>query len=93
MIDWADDDLRWIMEGDLAPTANEIQAAAMAWCGDKDRETFASDAYYFRENWHALNGLKAYVAREVSSRAKIAKARLWRAMTDAATAAAEGAAP
>lgn len=76
MIDWAEDDLRWVMDGDLAPMDDEINAAAQKWCGDKDRETFMSDVYYFRENWHALNGLKAYVAREVSGRARRAQARM-----------------
>lgn len=56
MNDWADDDLRWVMEGDLAPTDSEISCAANKWCGDKERETFMSDVYYFRENWRALDG-------------------------------------
>jgi hypothetical protein len=74
-VETADDDLSWIMSGDLAPTRDEIYVAGNKWCGDKERETFASDHYYFRENWSALNGLKAYVAREIAERAKLGERR------------------
>lgn len=72
----SENDPRWIMGGTLAPTDSEIRDAANKWCGDKERETFLSDVTYFRNNWRALNGLKAYVAREVSSRADLAEKRI-----------------
>lgn len=47
-----------------------IKAAALTWCGEKDRETFLSDIEYFRENWEALPGLCAYVDRELGRAAR-----------------------
>lgn len=49
------------------PTAAQINAAAIKWCGEKERETFMSDILYFKNMWHSLPGLRAYVEREMSS--------------------------
>lgn len=50
----------------MAPTQQQIHAAAIAWCGSKDRETGNDDVLYFRHNWSALPGLRAWVEREVA---------------------------
>lgn len=50
------------------PTWEEINSAAYKWCGQKDRETHYDDILYFKNNWWALPGLKAYVEREVALR-------------------------
>ena len=43
-----------------------VGAAAIKWCGEKDRETFQSDIEYFRTNWRALPGLRDYVLRALA---------------------------
>jgi hypothetical protein len=48
------------------PTPEQIGRAAVKWCREKERETGMDDILYFRHNWRALPGLKAYVVREVS---------------------------
>ena len=50
------------------PTPQQIDRAAWAWRNDKSRETDGSDDAYFRHNWQALPGLRAYVDREVEKR-------------------------
>jgi hypothetical protein len=49
----------------MTPTPKQIHNAAIKWCGAKGRETFIEDEHYFKENWSALPGLRAYVEREV----------------------------
>jgi hypothetical protein len=44
-----------------------IDKAAIRWCGEKERETFMSDVLYFKNNWTALPGLRAYVERELAN--------------------------
>ena len=46
------------------PTSDDIEAAALAWCGEKDRETFNSDLEYFRANWWCMLGLRGYVEKQ-----------------------------
>lgn len=41
-----------------------VYAAAIRWCGEKDRETFPGDIEYFKHNWRALPGLRKFVADE-----------------------------
>lgn len=53
-----------------------VHAAALTWCGEKERETFLSDVQWFENNWRALPGLTAYVDREIGRRARTALARL-----------------
>ena len=50
----------------LGVTASDIDRAAVTWCGSKGRETFTEDIEYFRENWWALPGLRAYVENKVT---------------------------
>ncbi len=57
-----------------APTDRQIEAAAIRWCGEKDRETFPEDIEYFRNNWSALPGLRAYVDREIADDAALTPA-------------------
>lgn len=47
------------------PTEQEISKAAHRWCGRKGRETFYDDVLYFRNNWQALDGLRALVEYEI----------------------------
>ncbi len=44
-------------------TQADIDAAAVRWCGDKERETFPEDIEYFKHNWSALPGLRKYVEK------------------------------
>jgi len=48
-------------------TNDVVYRAALAWCGKKDRETFPEDIAYFKNNWRALPGLRAYVEAEARS--------------------------
>jgi hypothetical protein len=48
----------------IRPTPSQIDAAAKAWHGEKERETFHDDILYFRYNWRHLPGLRSYVERE-----------------------------
>lgn len=50
---------------DREPTPEEVHRAAIAWCGQKERETFPEDVQYFEANWRALPGLLDYVQREI----------------------------
>lgn len=43
------------------PTNDQVEAAAVRWCGQKDRETFPEDIEYFRRNWSSFPGLKKFV--------------------------------
>jgi hypothetical protein len=54
------------MTDKTTPTAAQINRAALAWCGAKDRETFHDDILYFRANWWALPGLRKWVEQEVA---------------------------
>lgn len=62
-------------------TQADVQAAAIQWCGQKDRETSLDDIRYFQENWSALPGLRCRVeafarhrtAAEAASKAEIAE--------------------
>ncbi len=47
-------------------TDAQIYHAALAWCGQKKRETFNSDILYFQNNWSALPGLRSFVEAEVA---------------------------
>lgn len=38
-----------------------VSAAAVIWCGKKERETFVEDIAYFKHNWSSLPGLRAEV--------------------------------
>lgn len=53
-----------------------VYEAAHKWCGQKDRETFNDDILYFSNNWSALNGLRAYVEKEITSRVLALRATL-----------------
>lgn len=48
------------------PSADQVYRAAVAWCGEKERETFPEDIEYFRHNWHAFPGLRTFVDREIT---------------------------
>ena len=49
-------------------TQADIEAAAVHWCGDKERETFPEDIDYFKRNWRALPGLRKYVEKSARHR-------------------------
>lgn len=53
-----------------------VYAAALIWCGEKERETFIEDIEYFKHNWRSLPGLTSYVVREFERRARVALSRL-----------------
>lgn len=67
----------------VTPTAADVHAAALQWCGEKDRETSLDDIRYFQSNWQSLPGLRSRVeafarhrtAAEAASKAEIAE--LW----------------
>lgn len=42
-------------------TQADIDAAAIQWCGEKDRETSLDDICYFKANWESLPGLRSRV--------------------------------
>jgi hypothetical protein len=42
-------------------TKADIHAAAIQWCGEKDRETSLEDIRYFKANWKSLPGLRGRV--------------------------------
>jgi hypothetical protein len=42
-------------------TQEDIRAAALQWCGQKDRETSLDDIRYFENNWHSSLGLRSRV--------------------------------
>jgi hypothetical protein len=48
-----------------APTDAEllpfVRLAAVAWYGQKDRETFPEDLLYFERNWMSFPGFRAFV--------------------------------
>lgn len=44
-----------------------VSAAAVEWCGEKERETFPEDIAYFEANWLALPGLKARVDKHLTA--------------------------
>lgn len=48
------------------PSEADVYAAAIKWCGEKERETFPEDIAYFRHNWSALPGLRRYVEAVVA---------------------------
>lgn len=64
-------------------TQADVYAAAIQWCGEKDRETSMGDIRYFQENWQALPGLRQRIetlarhrlAAEAPLRAEIARLR------------------
>lgn len=37
-------------------TELDVYAAALQWCGEKDRETSLDDIRYFQNNWQSLPG-------------------------------------
>ena len=41
-----------------------VHAAAIKWCGEKERETFPEDVAYFKGNWAALPGLRQRVGEQ-----------------------------
>jgi hypothetical protein len=43
--------------------ARAVDAAAVEWCGEKERETFPEDIAYFKHNWRSLPGFKERVDR------------------------------
>lgn len=45
----------------IVVTAADIHAAAIQWCGEKDRETSLDDVRYFEQNWESLPGLRSRV--------------------------------
>jgi hypothetical protein len=47
-----------------------VYAAALTWCGEKERETFIEDIEYFKHNWRSLPGLTSYVVRVFERRAR-----------------------
>ena len=59
-------------------TQADVHAAALQWCGEKDRETSLDDVRYFENNWQSLPGLRSRVeafarhrtAAEAASRAR-----------------------
>ena len=53
-------------EQNTSPTQAQIDRAAAAWCGTKERETFHEDTLYFRHNWSALPGLRKWVEQEIA---------------------------
>jgi len=57
---------REVMALRVKPTRKQIDAAAIQWCGQKDRETDMYDILYFRENWWALPGLRIFVDQETN---------------------------
>ncbi|MDH7638976.1 hypothetical protein [Sphingomonas oryzagri] len=40
-----------------------VYAAAIEWCGEKERETFPSDIQYFMHNWWEFPSFKSRVER------------------------------
>lgn len=48
-------------------TDDEVDRAAIKWCGSKEYETSLDDVEYFRCNWRSLPGLRAYVERELDA--------------------------
>ena len=42
-------------------TQADVHAAALQWCGEKDRETSLDDVRYFENNWQSLPGLRSRV--------------------------------
>jgi len=52
--------------------SNAVHAAALKWCGEKERETFPEDIEYFEHNWRSFPGLRSRVECELG-RAFIAK--------------------
>lgn len=42
-------------------TQRDIHAAAIQWCGEKDRETSLDDIRYFQNNWRSLPGFRSRV--------------------------------
>jgi len=55
-----------VVEQAVMDLPKAVGAAAIKWCGEKDRETFQSDIEYFRTNWRALPGLRDYVLRALA---------------------------
>jgi hypothetical protein len=55
-----------VVEQAVMDLPKAVGAAAIKWCGEKDRETFPSDIEYFRTNWRALPGLRDYVLRALA---------------------------
>lgn len=47
--------------------AGLVRRAAIAWCGQKDRETFPEDLTYFEQNWRALPGMTVFVATHAAA--------------------------
>ena len=46
--------------------AKAVHAAAIEWCGEKERETFPEDIRYFESNWRHLHGFLARVEKHVA---------------------------
>lgn len=46
----------------------DVDVAAAAWVGEKDREFDYSQVIYFKENWRHLAGLRARVVAQAAIR-------------------------
>lgn len=51
--------------GDLTP--EEIHRAAIAWCGQKERETFPEDVAYFKYHWWSAPGLRKFAEEHAAT--------------------------
>lgn len=45
--------------------SNAVEAAALVWVKNKNRETSLDDIQYFKSNWESLPGLRFLVEREI----------------------------
>lgn len=56
------------MDGVFDLTPDEIYDAAVAWCGQKDRETFLDDIHYFQNNCRGFIGMRAFAIAHAAGR-------------------------
>ncbi len=49
-------------------TQEDVYAAALQWCGEKDRETSLDDTRYFQNNWQHASGFRQRVEAFASHR-------------------------
>ena len=75
-----------VVEQAVMDLPKAVGAAAIKWCGEKDRETFQSDIEYFRTNWRALPGLRDYVLRALAPADSLAAVEALRKERDLAVA-------